>query len=158
VFNGGTSFDLINKSSSEHFIKYMKGKLYKNYLALWSPINKIATCCSDQHDCYYVNIMLKHNRLSNLKIINFSFINCGWYCDLWGSLWCNEKLRKFVVFGKAWIKAPNSNHFTWGHETPFLPNGLLTGNGFTAGILRTAYHYRRQLVPRYFHFLRPLKK
>ena len=117
---------------------YIKGKLYKNCLPWWWPINKFATCCSVQQDCYYVNTKLKHNRLSNLKIILVSFINCGWYCDLWGSLWCNEKLQKTVHLRKTWIIAPNSNHFTWGHETPFLRTGLLTGNGFTAGILWTA--------------------
>jgi hypothetical protein len=30
-------------------------------------------------------------------------------------------------FRKALINAPKSNHFTRGHETPFLPTGLLTG-------------------------------
>jgi hypothetical protein len=60
-------------------------------------------------------------------VIFFSFLNCGWYCDLWGSLWRNEKLRNAMRFRKAWINAPKSNHFTWGHEAPFLPTGLLTG-------------------------------
>jgi len=133
-------------------------KLYKNSLAWWWTINKFATCCSVQQDCYYVTIKLKHNRLSNLKIILVSFINCGWYCDLWGSLWCNEKLQKHMHLRKAWINAPYSNNFTWGHETPFLPNDLLSCNGFTAEILWTAVPLQTPHRAEWFPFIGTLKK
>jgi hypothetical protein len=131
-----------------------KRKIIQNCLAWKWRINNFATCCPVQQDCYYVTIKFKHNRFSKFSIILVSFTNCGWYCDLWGSLWCNKKLRKSMRLRNVWTNAANSIHFIWDQETPVFWQVMALRLGYYGPPLL----YSPDFVPRKFHFLLPLKK
>ena len=153
-------------------------KILQKYLACCWRINNIATCCSKQHDSYYVTIKLKNNGLWNIKVILVSFFslvdtaNCessGEIMKVYGNF-CGvlEGYVSSMSLFNGWIIAPKPNFYMKSRDPLYAKRSsywwlsrnpcFLTANVFAAGKSWTTLPYRPDLLPSDFHFLGPHKE